>query len=543
MKKYRIYIRFNKKIKSFKTDVLEPSVSNVVLESSVPLPFTSLSTDQFSRWLRENGISSQKDYDRWFREQDPITQGTQKFRIGKIDGREYYLPTLDSINYRVRVNKDPIYIALKNCISPVVDVELNEEQVKDYLEKLSETAFKDKVISRKSLDKYFTIEGNYTNIIFGLYQAKGINYEGTIYPWPSELQIPKREDIQDRKRQEYFQNILKWIDEWIAAKYNYNSFEILPNLYDQNEDIIIGVFKEIIKDMKIRGYATTTRDFEIYRATHLLKANTPVEKRALPYYPYNGVNYKVIALRYLRNMNKLSRLNNGKDMPITIYDKIEDLFRVGYRQELGAGPYISKKLNDLENQFQGYKFIPEYKMIRNPQFKDWIENTLHYEFKNGQYYINSFHILKFFKEQGINTFSLSNYGDIRDNFSVYFDENNPSLQVNIAITRPYKGIPKSPTKLIENLNHIRVNPNKYSIDLLVVKPNNEKIAIEADGEYHYGLSGHNTNFLADFVNDQLQKYFLENVIGWKLLRIPYYKLRQTPQKRFEELIEIIKKSI
>ena len=65
-------------------------------------------------------------------------------------------------------------------------------------------------------------------------------------------------------------------------------------------------------------------------------------------------------------------------------------------------------------------------------------------------------------------------------------------------------------------------------------------AFEADGEYHYGVSGHNINFLADFINDQLQKYFLEKFMGIELIRIPYYTFGA---RRFEKLLEIIQDKI
>ena len=57
---------------------------------------------------------------------------------------------------------------------------------------------------------------------------------------------------------------------------------------------------------------------------------------------------------------------------------------------------------------------------------------------------------------------------------------------------------------------------------MLVETPSEKIAYECDGFFHYGVSklNKNKNFAKQFLHDQMQNYFLEKVLGMRLIRRP-----------------------
>jgi len=57
---------------------------------------------------------------------------------------------------------------------------------------------------------------------------------------------------------------------------------------------------------------------------------------------------------------------------------------------------------------------------------------------------------------------------------------------------------------------------------MLVETPTEKIAYECDGFFHYGVSrlNKNKNFAKQFLHDQMQNYFLEKVLGMRLIRRP-----------------------
>lgn len=530
MKKYRIYIRFNKITKQYRAELEEeiqviPGIFEPEKElQKTPLPFVELLKvkDQFISWLRSQTppITSMIAYERWFNQQPSVTINRQKFVIANIGENDYMMPTRH--NFDVYSNKNPDFLELKNCIVPIVDNMLDQDLVNKFMDNLSETVFKDKLITPKSLNEYFKNPYTYRKIIYRGAQSKGIEIDGVVYPWPSETELLVFDGKQDIERQQYFQNVLNWIYEWIKTKYNIEVSEDIPNLYDQDEDTIVGAVDSIIKLMIDREIPTTTVDYDYFINTYLKKVKTP-GLRALPVIEHNGQKYKVSVWSYLNNSNAKSRILTK--------------FTAGYRNQVGAGPYLAQNIDYLKEKYPNYKFLTEYSFKNFGNFNEWLETNFVVKKYRGQSYINTFSVLKFFKDQGINEFNLSSLEEKQDKFTVDFDENNPTSTVDITIKRPTK---LGPTNITSNLTQCFINPNKYRIDLVVIKPNGEITAFEADGEYHYGVSGHNINFLADFVNDQLQKYFLEEFMGIRLIRIPYYIFGS---RRFEKLLEIIEDKI
>lgn len=530
MKKYRIYIRFNKITKQYRAELEEeiqviPGIFEPEKEDQkTPLPFLKLLEvkDQFISWLRSQKppITSMASYEKWFSQQPVKIINRQKFAIANIGGNDYMMPTRNNLDFYSNANSE--FLQLKNCIVPIVDNMLDQGLVYKFLDNLSETVFKDKLMTPKSLNEYFKNPNTYRKIIYRGAQAKGIEIDGVVYPWPSETELLVFDSKQDIERQQYFQNVLNWIYEWIKTKYSIEVSEDIPNLYDQDEDTIVGAVDSIIKLMTDREIPTTTVDYDYFINTYLKKVKTP-GSRALPVIDYNGQKYKVLVWSYLNNSNAKSRILTK--------------FTAGYRNQIGAGPYLAQNIDYLKEKYPNYEFLTEYSFKGFGNFNEWLEENFDVKKFRGQIYINTFSVLKFFKDQGINEFNLSSLEEKQDKFTVDFDDNNPTSTVDITIKRPTK---YQATNVLSNLNQCMVNPNKYRIDLVVRKPNGEIIAVEADGEYHYGVSGQNINFLADFINDQLQKYFLEEFMGIRLIRIPYYVYGA---KRFEKLLEIIEDKI
>lgn len=343
--------------------------------------------------------------------------------------------------------------------------------------------------------RQFFNSGNYP-LIKGLFmklQSAGINFENKLYAWPG--------DLGGKAYRTWTSNIQQWSNEWLNKTNLIEQYEETPFLHDIDDPILFkAIIDQEIKKMIDEGIETNLPGFDDY-IQHILprakfkttgrslsgeQRNTP----ALPFISFGGLRFRVNGYREWTNEKNLGILRN-------------ELHTFSEKQK-GAAPILRKNIGNIEQSFSNFKFYLE-KKLKDFGFTEWLQQNFK-TYQNGR--INTSEVLNFLigNNPQKNVFKLS---------TTHFDE----FVVNensISVTSPYSLNTK---ELYYNESFIV--PELGRIDLYVETPNGP-IAYECDGFFHYGNTRltNGKNFIKPFLNDQIQKYYLEKVLNVKLIRRP-----------------------
>lgn len=515
VKKYRIFIRFKNIIKKFLLEEelkVEAPVFEMEPSEVTPKNFRELYNikDQFKNWLTLNDITSMSKYSDWYNRQPKI----KAYVIAEISGNKYYLPSADNWGKF----RDSIAIELKNMIMPLVGITMDQNQVFEFLDELSESNtykefFADKKLTAKTLNLFFkqnypllSVRSSITNT-----QAKAVDL-GVVYLWPTDFELRVRSSgLEETKR---------YVNLWINKQNNISTYEKLEYLYDQPLEIIEKVFTEIINKVKSSGLPTNYQNVESFISG--------LEKGKLN-------NQKATSI-YKTNDNKIYSIGSLRDFSrkdYDLYSEVLKLFEPGHVEERGAKSHVRNNLDDLKIEFPGVRFEQEFPLGSDDNFRNFINSFDPYKDRLGHIKIDPRKVIEIL---GLKNFRLSTVGEFEDNFELSKNENDT---YNLRIKAPHK----KDEKILSNLSFERaISPLRYRIDLLVITASGKKIAYEFDGDYHYGLSSQNRNMLNDFLNDQIESYYLRNIGGYEVVRIPVKPIIGN-KNYYNRLIEFVRNDL
>lgn len=374
---------------------------------------------------------------------------------------------------------------------------LDEDTTFEFLDSIYEdflSFLNGKLVTISNLRNFFPSKYPFTRGRFNKRQSKGINFNGQLYAWPGDL-------ASTSKQSEWSKNIYIWANKWVNRKNFTNVLQETPFLDHLDES----KFKTIIDDLvpKIVGENITTnldgfdeyiRNFlphDKFETTGRSKSGNPRYTPLLPYITFGGLNYRVKSYRQWDDNS-----NNYIYLRTKLHEYLEKV--------KGAYPVLLKNKSNLEKSLPGYKITLEYK-LRDLGYGAWLQQNFPL-YNNGR--ISTVELFNFLigNNPTKNEFKLSSTHS--DRFIV---EDNV-----INVQRPY--VDKVYTyKYWDDF----IVPELGRIDMLVETPT-EKIAYECDGFFHYGVGNinKNKNFAKQFLHDQMQNYFLEKVLGMRLIRRP-----------------------
>lgn len=537
MRNYRIYIHFKKKkskVKRFVDETGEtlvaPDVSVIqepteILDPSQCLDFEALLNylPAWTEWLIKNDINSFPKYRGWFLRNE-ARQETYKKRGQPVN----YIPVDDivpGICFKIvdvktiqnAVQKNPVLAAIKDCIVPLVSVRLTKELTYRFLDNLKkEYSFNNK----NDLKKIISNSSNFSQVLFqpNIEQKSirklGVNVDGVIYPFPSDLQIRDTTLPYDRA-------VIQFIDDWFSERLNVTKFssETAKYIFDENDKTIItDIFTNIISELISNNYRPTRDGLEEF-IKNILPKTSLLGKKLQSYFEYKGVNYIIPVF---------------KNLPQPIKDEIKNLLSLEKAKldvtEIGGSIIIQRGLHTLKETFPDYEFITEakLKLYFGQQYLPWLENKFRVDINKGQ--INTELACNFISQGYRNlNFKLSNIENLTDDFTLVKKEEN-KFDLLIKSIRP------NHVKRFLDIETTNIWPVEYRVDLLVLKDNRPIIAYEYDGETHYDpIHDNKEKLLRQFVSDQIENAFFDDI------RFPYKRIPRVKNSgiQFGEIIPFI----
>ena len=128
-------------------------------------------------------------------------------------------------------------------------------------------------------------------------------------------------------------------------------------------------------------------------------------------------------------------------------------------------------------------------------------------------------------------FKLSTIKDA-DSFQIIPQEDG---KYTVRVTRKLKT--KTVTRDVKDQVFGNVQPGKFALDLVVFENNNPIAIYEYDGEFHYGEGQFGQiDLMSYLINDQIQKYYIQNYTNIPYYRVPYFLVSGGTEK-FPEFVK------
>ena len=478
-------------------DELIPAQTSIQPSQQIE-PFRNIESDLslyelFKEWAANNNINNRKSYFSYITTNPTIT----------LNGRTFQLPK--------NIANTKFY---GDVLQPFVDNVLTK---KIYFQIL-DSYFKDKGI-RLSPDSYASFIANHTrsvtvpNPITGKGKsAKVIEFNGQLYPIPGELRKTPS------KNQRIDTQAMSWLREYHKINLNVqgNADENTKNLWEADDNTLREIIKEIIQQMVTAEMKIDRENFSNFAQNKLPKLKVKINDRInnMPFYEKNGTKYLIYAF------NKNSFRQFQRDDNTNAWSKIwKEEASPHYPPTWGAEQYLKKAMPSFKREFPEYSFrteVPVYEIDRN--FKSWINEFQIEQIKkpifNREVLFNF--LQNEFKGQPFRLATIQN----ADSFKIIPQGDG---LYTIQVTRILRNKGPKPPENIPNQTFGNVQPGKFALDFVVYK-NNIPIAIyEYDGEFHYGQGQFaKTDLMSDVINDQIQKYYIENNTKIPYFRVPYF---------------------
>ena len=446
-------------------------------------------TTKFFQYLKENKINSREDY----------LNHVQTHPTVEIDGRIFVLER-SAANQKLREFLTPqaTGILTKEILEEIFtkefpkDIPITVDLYREFIEHKTR-----KVTVPKS-------DGTLKN-------ASAYEYNGNLYPIPAEFRLP-------RGHGKYDAEVIGWIRELINKHNKITTDEkITKYLYEADEETIKQILSEVIKQMVSLEIYPLIGHLDYFIKNYLYKTKVKTN-HYLPYIEFNNI-------RYLFTNSKLLIQSYPKIKEI--WNNLSEVYKL---QGIGAKKYLIEKKSLLEEQFPNLKFKLEVNLNRlsNNDFINWMRNNFSDDTEINKPKLlktNTEKIFTFLQTIYKNNFSLSTIKDKNDKFS--FEQQNDGTW-NILVENKTRRLNRPTTRIVENQIFAQVIPSRYALDLVVFQ-NDKPIAIyEYDGEYHYAIGSHSKiNFMTDVLNDQIQKYYIQNILKIPYFRIPYFAVNHT----------------
>lgn len=493
-----------KKVDQFKFETpISPQVDEITTpQTSIPPsqqiePFRNIELDLslyelLKQWAASNNINSRQTYKAYINTNPTVT----------LNGRTFELPK---------------YIENTKFYREVLQPESENQLTKEILFQILDSYFKnnDILLSANSYANF--IKNNRRPITITdpsseiRKNATGILFNGQLYPVPNELRTDKltgnkKFDIQ----------AMSWLREYRRIQQNIQGTtdKNTKYLWEADDNTLTTIIKDIIQQMAKAEMKIDTNNFNIFVNKYLPKVEHVVNERInyIPFVVFNKQKYLIYQI------NKRVKDKFQRDATTNAWSQIwSQEASPHYSETWGAGQYLKKAMPSFKQEFPEYSFrteVPVYEIDR--KFESWINEFQIEQIKKTKF--NREVLFNFlqneFKGQPFRLATIENV----DSFQII---PQPDGKYTIQVTRMLK----TGTVKIDIPNQIftNVQPGKFALDFVVYK-NNIPIAIyEYDGEFHYGQGQYaKTDLMSDVINDQIQKYYIEEKTNIPYFRVPYF---------------------
>lgn len=493
-----------KKVDQFKFETpTPPQVDEITSpQTSIPPsqqiePFRNIELDStlyelLKQWAANNNINNRQSYLSYIANNPTVT----------LNGRTFELPK---------------YIENTKFYREVLQPESENQLTKEILFQILDSYFKnnDILLSANSYANFIKNNRRPITITDPLSEirknATGILFNGQLYPVPNELRTDKltgnkKFDIQ----------AMSWLREYRRIQQNIQGTtdENTKYLWEADDNALTTIIKDIIQQMAKAEMKIDTNNFNIFVNKYLPKVEHVVNERInyIPYVVFNKQKYLIYQI------NKRVKDKFQRDATTNAWSKIwKEEASPHYSQTWGAEQYLKKAMPSFKQEFPEYSFRTEVPVSEiDSNFISWINEFQIEQIKKTKF--NREVLFNFlqneFKGQPFKLATIEN----ADSFQII---PQPDGKYTIQVTRMLKtGTVK---ENIPNQIFTNVQPGKFALDFVVYK-NNIPIAIyEYDGEFHYGQGQYaKTDLMSDVINDQIQKYYIENNTNIPYFRVPYF---------------------
>lgn len=467
------------------------------------------------KWALDNNINSRKSYEKYRNTNSTIT----------FDGRTFSLPNLAALS------TGTTYKFYRDAIQPQIDNTLTKEilfQILDYYFKnnnieLNHNTYskfiKDNARSASIIDPDSGKRKNSTAILFN----------GILYSIPNE--ISRSTPSGNRK---FDPEAVSWLREYRRIQQNIvgNSDESFKYLWETDENTLRNIIEQLIKQLVEAELKITINNLNFFANKYLPKIEHNVNGiiSYIPFFEYNQEKYFI----YQINKRILDIFENKK---LNFSDIWKKESQGKNSKTWGAEQYLNKNLATFKKLYPQYIFRVEAPLKELDEgFIPWI-NKFQTDSINKKF--NREVLFRFLQEefQG-QPFNLSTIKNA-DSFQFIPQEDG---KWTILVTKKLKT--RESTIEIPNQIFNNVQPGKFSLDFVVYE-NNTPIAIyEFDGGFHYGDGKYaKTDLMSDVINDQIQKFYIENFTNIPYYRVPYFLVNGGTEKFPDFVINHMKEKL
>ena len=493
---WKLKVTYNKKKKKEVNQFKFETPITQQVDETIPKiePFKNIEADPtlyelLKQWARDNNINSRRTYQNYLNNNPTIT----------LNGRTFALPKLDALATSYRFYRDAIQPESQNQLT------------KEILFQILDSYFKNNNIplNTKSYAKFIkqyriaiSVMGNRN-----LKPGTGILFNGQIYPVPNEMRT-----VTPTENRQFDSQAMSWLREYRDLQNNLqgSSDENTKYLWEADQNTLTKIIKQIIQDMLKAKLNIKLSNYNIYIKDFLPKIEHIVNDRVfyVPFIDFEGQRY----LLYSTNDAFSKRFTDNAFNTTWKNEALEH-----YNKTIGAEQYLRRNLPTFHETFPQYTFKTEVPIAEiDPNFISWINDFQLEQIKKSKFNRRTLYDFLQNEFQG-QPFQLATIKDA-DLFQIIPQDDG---KYTIRVTRKLKT--KEITKDIPNQIFGNVQPGKYALDLVVFQ-NNKPIAIyEFDGEFHYGEGQFGKlDLMSDLINDQIQKYYIQNKTNIPYYRVPYF---------------------
>jgi hypothetical protein len=478
-------------------DELNPTQTSIQPSQQIE-PFRNIETDSIlyellKQWAANNNINNRQLYKSYINTNPTITLNGRTFELPKyIENTKFYGEVLQPFVDNVLTKK--IFFQILDSYFKNQDIKLSNDSYAKFVANHKRTiSIPNPITGKKKV-------------------ATGILFNGQLYPIPNELRTDKltgnkKFDIQ----------AMSWLREYQKINLNVqgNADENTKKLWEADDNTLREIIKEIIQQMVTAEMKIDRENFSNFAQNKLPKLKVKINDRInnMPFYEKNGTKYLIYAF------NKNSFRQFQRDDNTNSWSKIwKEEASPNYPPTWGAEQYLKKAMPSFKREFSEYSFrteVPVHEIDNN--FIPWINEFQIEQIKkpifNREVLFNF--LQNEFKGQPFRLATIKN----ADSFKIIPQGDG---LYTIQVTRILRNKGPQPVN-IPNQTFGNVQPGKFALDFVVYK-NNIPIAIyEYDGEFHYGQGQYaKTDLMSDVINDQIQKYYIENKTNIPYYRVPYF---------------------
>ena len=480
-----------------RVDELTPTQTSIQPLQKIE-PFKNIESDLslyelLKEWAANNNINNRKSYFSYITTNPTITLNGRTFELPKyIENTKFYGEVLQPFVDNVLTKK--IFFQILDSYFKNQDIKLSNDSYAKFVANHKRTvSIPNPITGKKKV-------------------ATGILFNGQLYPIPNELRTDKltgnkKFDIQ----------AMSWLREYQKINLNVqgNADENTKKLWEADDNTLREIIKEIIQQMVTAEMKIDRENFSNFAQNKLPKLKVKINDRInnMPFYEKNGTKYLIYAF------NKNSFRQFQRDDNTNSWSKIwKEEASPNYPPTWGAEQYLKKAMPSFKREFSEYSFrteVPVHEIDNN--FIPWINEFQIEQIKkpifNREVLFNF--LQNKFKGQPFRLATIQN----ADSFKIIPQGDG---LYTIQVTRILRNKGPQPVN-IPNQTFGNVQPGKFALDFVVYK-NNIPIAIyEYDGEFHYGQGQFaKTDLMSDVINDQIQKYYIENNTNIPYFRVPYF---------------------